>query len=277
MLRIRVHAGDSHTFVFDRDVVTIGRGEDRDLVIDEAPISRHHLTIRVDPARGVVTVTDHASTNGTRIRGIPLEGTREIGADDPVWIGGATLYATIVSGVPEDVTHDDEHALLEALRRDPADDAMRAVYADWLEENGRRARAEFLRMQVQARGAAPETDAFTEASARLHELAREVGDAWRARVAMAVVQGCGGEKVAFELSCSMRWDQMQPTDKERVRRCGACKKEVLYCATPEEAWTRAEEGGCVAIDVPIGRRPEPMVRGIAAPRPRVPRVRRGRG
>jgi uncharacterized protein (TIGR02996 family) len=51
------------------------------------------------------------------------------------------------------VTHE-ERTLLEAIRADLEDDTLRLVYADWLEENGRHERAEFIRLQI-AREAAP--------------------------------------------------------------------------------------------------------------------------
>jgi uncharacterized protein (TIGR02996 family) len=42
-----------------------------------------------------------------------------------------------------------EDALLQDIRANPADDAPRLVYADWLEEQGRPERAEFIRAQVE--------------------------------------------------------------------------------------------------------------------------------
>lgn len=39
-------------------------------------------------------------------------------------------------------------ALLQAILADPQDDLPRLAYADWLEENGRQERAEFIRAQV---------------------------------------------------------------------------------------------------------------------------------
>src|SRR5205814_2112647 len=47
----------------------------------------------------------------------------------------------------------EEHALLAAIVADPADDAARLAYADWLDEHGRPERAEFIRAQVEADGA----------------------------------------------------------------------------------------------------------------------------
>jgi uncharacterized protein (TIGR02996 family) len=42
----------------------------------------------------------------------------------------------------------DEDALLEAIAAHPAEDTPRLVYADWLDEHGRHARAEFVRVQI---------------------------------------------------------------------------------------------------------------------------------
>lgn len=42
----------------------------------------------------------------------------------------------------------DEQAFLDALAADPADDTTRLVYADWLDDRGEAAKAEYLRMVV---------------------------------------------------------------------------------------------------------------------------------
>src|SRR5687767_10482221 len=43
---------------------------------------------------------------------------------------------------------DEKTALLRAICEDPADDTVRLVYADFLEENGEAERAEFVRLQI---------------------------------------------------------------------------------------------------------------------------------
>ncbi|MGL4555777.1 MAG: TIGR02996 domain-containing protein, partial [Gemmataceae bacterium] len=54
---------------------------------------------------------------------------------------------------------------LDDIRADPDDDGPRLIYADWLDEAGDEARAEFIRLQIaRARGAAgPEATAREEA------------------------------------------------------------------------------------------------------------------
>src|SRR5438034_1048195 len=43
---------------------------------------------------------------------------------------------------------------LEAILEDPDDDAVRLIYADWLEEHDQPARAEFIRVQIALAGLA---------------------------------------------------------------------------------------------------------------------------
>jgi uncharacterized protein (TIGR02996 family) len=43
----------------------------------------------------------------------------------------------------------DDQGLFRAILDDPDDDGLRLVFADWLEENGQPARAEFIRVQIE--------------------------------------------------------------------------------------------------------------------------------
>lgn len=76
---------------------------------------------------------------------------------------------------------DERAALLKAICENPDDDTPRLVFADWLQENGEEARAEFIRLQVRhaerLRHAAPNTEKFAR---RARELWLEHGVQWRA-------------------------------------------------------------------------------------------------
>jgi uncharacterized protein (TIGR02996 family) len=65
----------------------------------------------------------------------------------------------------------DEAAFLKALRDNPADDTVRLVYADWLDERDD-PRAKFVRMRQQ----------FSQLAARMNELAGQFDSAWLAAV-----------------------------------------------------------------------------------------------
>lgn len=68
-------------------------------------------------------------------------------------------------------------AFLNAICANPADDLVRLVYADWLDEHGDPARAEYIRLQI-----ADETAARPRFQRRISELNREHGAAWRAEL-----------------------------------------------------------------------------------------------
>jgi uncharacterized protein (TIGR02996 family) len=75
------------------------------------------------------------------------------------------------------MTHDD--AFLQAISADPDDDTPRLVYADWLDEHGDSARAEFIRVQcrlAQLPGDAPEVPDLRE---REEQLQSAHGEKWR--------------------------------------------------------------------------------------------------
>lgn len=68
---------------------------------------------------------------------------------------------------------------LAAVCAAPADDLPRLVLADWLDEHGDAARAEFIRLQVSAAGLPPGRDPRTERAAELWHAHRA---AWRAEL-----------------------------------------------------------------------------------------------
>lgn len=72
-------------------------------------------------------------------------------------------------------THD---ALLRAVCATPADDAPRLIYADWLEEHGNLARAEFIRAQIEREACEENTARFEELQAREKELLAAHAEEW---------------------------------------------------------------------------------------------------
>lgn len=82
----------------------------------------------------------------------------------------------------------EREALLRAVCENPDEDTPRLVFADWLQENGEEARAEFICAQVRhaerLRNAAPDTPGH---AARARELWLQYGTQWRAE--LPVVSG----------------------------------------------------------------------------------------
>lgn len=258
------------TFTFAREPVVIGRDADADLVLAKEGVAPRHVGIS---ARGGELLVED-------LRAPEPRPARAIRSGERIRVGGLLLRVVLQELSPEHVADATEQRFLDALRHRPDDAEARAVYADWLEEHGHAARAEFLRLQLAVGAATNAADpAFARASARLAELAPQVGDGWRVRVAMSFIapETCPSQDprarkkpgLGLELVCPMRWDKLEPTDREGVRRCGACDTEVTYCTTIDQAATAAQAGRCVAIDLATRRRPydldPPMMLGRPAP------------
>lgn len=71
-------------------VITIGRLEDNDVVVNDACASRHHLQI-IQHDDGHYSLADFGSTNGTFINGQKISGEVELNMNDVVRIGNSTI------------------------------------------------------------------------------------------------------------------------------------------------------------------------------------------
>lgn len=69
----------------DKPVLTIGRGLDNDLVLDDQRVSRHHAELQL--VGGKVRIVDLKSTNGTWVNGKRVA-ERVLGPGDSVSLGG---------------------------------------------------------------------------------------------------------------------------------------------------------------------------------------------
>src|SRR5262249_38615169 len=86
----------------------------------------------------------------------------------------------IVCDLGEGPWSPEEEAFLASIRRRPADNAIRLVYADWLEERGEERRAEYLR--VLCRWLACHPAAERTLIEREREIRTGLGRGWLARI-----------------------------------------------------------------------------------------------
>ncbi|HEU0032169.1 MAG TPA: TIGR02996 domain-containing protein [Kofleriaceae bacterium] len=121
-----------------------------------------------------------------------------------------------------------ERELLATLAEQPADDATRAVYADFLEQRGELAKASFVR--------------GTETLAELSQIANATVPAWRAITS--------NRRVACTMSdCPRRWIEFASvTSDPRERRCQRCGATIRYCANGDEARDARLRGEIVVFD-----------------------------
>jgi uncharacterized protein (TIGR02996 family) len=244
----------SSRLVFDEREVTIGRVEGNHVVLADANVSRRHA--RLVLRDGKYILVDLKSTNGTYVNGRKLTSPLVVKENDRIYIGDYTLAIEddeseseqtaerpLAPFLPRDAT---EAGLLRAIGA--ADAASREVYADYLEDHGHAAQAEFLRTQQRLYDLAPSDPAFEATSERLRELSTTIEFQWRVRVARPAIERCpSGPK--FDFKCPKDWGSLAPTEREDRRFCTECKKHVHYCLTVPEARNHAARGECVALDL----------------------------
>ena len=75
-------------FVFEKEI-TIGRGEDNDIVIPENFVSHHHLVIYQH--QNLYVAKDLGSMNSAQVNGVPLENQAYLRNGDQIQVGFVTL------------------------------------------------------------------------------------------------------------------------------------------------------------------------------------------
>jgi uncharacterized protein (TIGR02996 family) len=100
----------------------------------------------------------------------------------------------------------DDAALLRAVLANPADDAPRLVYADWLDERGD-PRGEYLRADLEVARPQPRGRWFLEKVERAQELQARCDPGW----VLAVSRGCRGRVIGLTLyQRAGEWDPGSP-------------------------------------------------------------------
>ena len=155
----------------------------------------------------------------------------------------------------------DEDDFLRALSENPADDTLRMIYADWLDERAddtSKAKAQFLRVTVRLMGPIQRVGWRSARRKELHELAQTLPTEWLAVVSRLKVTNCfettrktGAGSAVFGFQtyavCDRRWDQLTTTDDPTVRRCAECEQNVYFCDTIEDTREHVGKGHPVAV------------------------------
>lgn len=95
-------------YIFDKEVVGIGRARDNDIVIENLSVSRNHTRIRLKDDRYILT--DLNSANGTYVNGVKITRT-ELVNNDVITIGKHKLHFV-------DKPVSDEQVILDAFGAD---------------------------------------------------------------------------------------------------------------------------------------------------------------
>lgn len=239
------------TFVTVLEQITIGASPTCTLELTGDGVAAFHCRLWRHEGRWVVTPAAPLAVNG-----VAIDQPAYVGFGDRLQIGAIALL--LQPKVAEAVEDD--------LIASAGDDLVgRSVYADWLEERGQWDRAEFLRLTVAAADLTPEDPRFADTTTRIRKLAHCLDPAWRLQLSSGKVEGC--KELRREFTCTMTWDQLQPTADPLLRSCGACRSDVHYCRTEAEASVHATNGSCLVLDLGIERR---LIQVRARPEPHQP-------
>jgi hypothetical protein len=93
--RPRLLLPDGQAIKLGNATVTIGRLPDCTVVLADPNVSRVHAEVRPVPGDGSgpqeYEIADRGSTNGTKVNGMPLTGTRVLAAGDVITLGATTI------------------------------------------------------------------------------------------------------------------------------------------------------------------------------------------
>jgi uncharacterized protein (TIGR02996 family) len=264
-VRVTVEGSPDQVFRFDRAEISVGRARENDLVLAHASVSERHLRLVARDDRFIAV--DLKSDGGSFVNERRITAPVIVRHGDAIMVGAYALV--LVDRLPPEKT---ERDLLAAIEKNPGDDDTRAVYCDWLEENGRSDEAEFLRAQLALRALTPDSLEFQRLASAMHALAPKMSLSWRRTVARPTLENCG---VQQEIACPKRWDALAPTDSPTARFCASCKRNVHYASTIHEARRLAIAGQCLVVDIaerrfPGDLAPPPPNPGYFAPPPAPP-------
>lgn len=256
LFHVRLAQGDtSETRVFSRALVRFGRLADNDLVLPDPDVPDRVGTLELlprpllPPPRRAAPKT-HPSP-AFRITS-PSGAVQELLDGETIQMRSYRL--TLVRGAPPGPR---EAEFLRGLEETPSDDALRLVYADWLEEGRRAIPAKFVRDEVKLSALAPGTEEHLRAKDALHAAADGFPAHWRRTISCAPIENCRAET-----ACPGRWSELMPTTDPNQRHCPRCQTNVYYAITLHGASRLVGAGRLVVLDVSLPREP-----GDLEPRP----------
>ncbi len=99
----------------DKDYISVGRGKDNDLQIDDLSVSRRHAIIEKDET-GKIFITDLNSSNGTFVNNVRINQKTPITSNDHILLGKATIVIEVPEAAGEGTMRVDAAAIREKLK-----------------------------------------------------------------------------------------------------------------------------------------------------------------
>jgi len=126
MARLTISAPDGKRGILEltKPVITVGRGNANDLVLNDPSVSRFHAVVK-QSAQGAVVIADRGSTNGVMVNGARITAEVELHKGDRARIGAYELMFESVDDSALQIRRADIPSAIEnVLRGGPADEVV---------------------------------------------------------------------------------------------------------------------------------------------------------
>jgi uncharacterized protein (TIGR02996 family) len=225
-------------------VYVIGGGR-CDILLADSTVAPQHAQLTIEGGR--ITIADLRSPTGTFVDDERIAAPTDVDPGQPIRVGDTLLRVTIGERAPvknyseQRTMTETENAFLAALLANPADDGTRLVYADWLEAEGHRFAAHYIRAEL-----ANDVDVDRNEMTGKAVWGRTTPE-WRVLIRRAQFGGCYLE------NCPTYWHMLE-ANRQRIfeRMCGKCHQPVLYCRSTGEVATAGETKLRVVFDAGMG-------------------------
>jgi uncharacterized protein (TIGR02996 family) len=218
-------AFDPRYIVLQAGATYVITGVGQGIVLPDSTVSSPHARITVRETD--VLVEDLGSTSGTFVEDRRIAEPMVVALGDPIRVGETLLAVTLGERAPEPNYDERREDLLEidfinALRANPADDGTRIVYADWLEGEGHRVTAHYIRRELEG-----DIDILHEE--RVDKALGITRPEWRALINRGPIGACQVH------DCPRSWHQLPASQRDFERTCPTCSQVVYYCVAFEDA------------------------------------------
>ena len=241
------------------EAANVGSSPSSDLML-ERPVAGQHARFLYRDHR--LIVVDLHTALGTYVDGRRIVQATIVREGQEVSVGDWTIRTDTLLPTPPAFRPRSprEAELLGALQANPADDALRQVYGDWLEENGHPKEAEILSLEREIRDGEDRIDSaeLGRLGYRLRVVAETVPFGWRAIVTRPRVEHCHRPEV-----CPRTWDRLTPGPSMLLRHCGACQEPVHLTDSMSVARRRVSQNERVAVDLALQRYPRDLEVALA--------------
>jgi uncharacterized protein (TIGR02996 family) len=246
MLLVISHVDDAfdphYVLVTEGATYLVGGSVDGIRLADSTVSSPHaRLTVRATD----VLVEDLGSEGGTFVDDRRIVEPTVVALGDPIRVGETLLAVTLGERVPDQNYYEQREDLREiefltALRANPADDSTRIVYADWLEGEGHRITAHYIRREL-------EGDIDIRHEERIDKAVGITQPEWRALISRGPIGACQVH------DCPRTWHQLPASAKDFERACPTCLHTVQFCISHEDARNCGLQQRRVVFDAGLSR------------------------